>query len=84
VLFRVLGPLEVIVDRDVLAGLGRRRERCLLGLLLLEANRLVPMDRLVSLLWDDQPPPNARRTLHAHVARLRAGLAAHSPAPQLV
>src|SRR6266511_4159105 len=55
--------------------LGRRRgERCLLGLLLLEAGRVLPVDRLAALLWDDEPPDHARATLQTHVSRLRARL----------
>jgi DNA-binding SARP family transcriptional activator len=51
--------------------LGRRRERCLLGILLLEAGAVVTVDRLVDLLWDGVPPAGARASLHAHVSRLR-------------
>jgi DNA-binding SARP family transcriptional activator/tetratricopeptide (TPR) repeat protein len=71
--FRLLGEVEV--ERDgVVVDLGRRRERCLLGLLLLEANSAVPVDRLIDLLWDGAPPPAARASLHAHVSRLRRQL----------
>jgi hypothetical protein len=50
--FRLLGPFEARHDgRPVEVG-GRRQERCLLALLLLEAGRIVPIDRLVDLLWD--------------------------------
>jgi DNA-binding SARP family transcriptional activator len=72
--FLVLGPLEVHDgDRKIDLG-GRRRERCLLGLLLLEVGRVVSVDRLLALLWDDRPPPNARAMVHTHVSRLRARL----------
>ncbi|MBE8516829.1 tetratricopeptide repeat protein [Amycolatopsis sp. H6(2020)] len=71
--FRLLGAVEA--DRDgVPVDLGRRRERCLLGLLLLEAGRLVQVERLLDLLWDDDAPPTARASLHTHVSRLRAKL----------
>jgi tetratricopeptide (TPR) repeat protein/DNA-binding SARP family transcriptional activator len=53
----------------------RRRERCLLALLLLELNRVVPVDRLGELLWDGEPPERARRIVHGHVSRIRAFLA---------
>ncbi|MEN3309319.1 MAG: hypothetical protein V7603_5521 [Micromonosporaceae bacterium] len=45
-------------------------------MLLLESGRMVSVDRLVELLWDQDPPDGARRAVHAHVARLRAALAA--------
>jgi DNA-binding SARP family transcriptional activator len=57
--------------------LGRRQERCVLGILLLEAGRVVPTERLADLLWDGHPPATARRVLQTYVARLRARLGAH-------
>jgi DNA-binding SARP family transcriptional activator/tetratricopeptide (TPR) repeat protein len=70
--FELLGPLVVRVgDRPVDLG-ARRRERCLLGLLLLEPGRAIPVDRLIDLLWDDAAPADARATLISHVSRLRA------------
>ncbi|MCW6010651.1 tetratricopeptide repeat protein [Micromonospora sp. CPCC 205371] len=71
--FHVLGGVEVSLDGRRLP-IGRRRERCLLGLLLLEAGRAVAVDRLVDLLWDGEGPAYARRSLHSHVARLRTVL----------
>jgi len=74
--FRLLGPVEAYSQQRPVR-LGRRRERCLLGLLLMEAGNVLTMDRLVALLWNDDPPPAAPRSVHAHVARLRAGLSPH-------
>ncbi|WP_155357409.1 AfsR/SARP family transcriptional regulator [Acrocarpospora macrocephala] len=71
--FRVLGPVEV-GQGDTTITLARRAQRCLLGLLLLDAGRVVPVGRLLELLWDDDPPVNARGILHSHVARLRGTL----------
>jgi len=72
--FLLLGPMEAY-HNGVPVDLGRRRgERCLLGLLLLEAGRVLPVDRLAALLWDDEPPDHARATLQTHVSRLRARL----------
>ncbi|HEY9475480.1 MAG TPA: hypothetical protein VIS06_16735, partial [Mycobacteriales bacterium] len=51
--------------------LGRRQERCLVGLLLLECNRLVPLERLADLLWDGSPPDRARPAIQTYVSRLR-------------
>lgn len=80
--FAVLGRLAVGGAEPVTVG--RRRERCLLGILLLEAGTTVPVDRLVSLLWDDEPPATARASLHSHVARLRAALDGHDSGLRLV
>jgi DNA-binding SARP family transcriptional activator/tetratricopeptide (TPR) repeat protein len=72
--FRILGPVEAdIGGASALAGL-RRRERCLLGLLLLEAGRVVPTARLFDLLWDGAPPAAARSLLQTHVSHLRRRL----------
>lgn len=60
--------------------LGRRRERCLLALLLLETGEVVPAERLIDLLWDGTPPLSARTTLQAHVSRLRTVLDPHRDA----
>ncbi|GIG56716.1 SARP family transcriptional regulator [Longispora fulva] len=52
--------------------LGRRRERALLGVLLVHLNSAVPVARLVELLWDDGArPERARPALQVHVSRLR-------------
>ncbi|GIJ62239.1 AfsR/SARP family transcriptional regulator [Virgisporangium aurantiacum] len=71
--FRLLGPIEAwhLGHR---VPLGRRRERCLLGLLLLDAGRLVLVDRLVDQLWVADPPSNARAQLRVNVSRLRRRL----------
>jgi DNA-binding SARP family transcriptional activator/Tfp pilus assembly protein PilF len=72
--FRLLGPVEIDVAGQTVP-LPRRRERCLLGVLLLDMNRVVAMDRLAELLWDGDPPERARRAIHSHVSRLRVTLA---------
>jgi DNA-binding SARP family transcriptional activator len=49
--FLVLGPMAALrAGHGVDLG-SRRRERCLLGLLLLEPSRAISIDRLVDLLW---------------------------------
>lgn len=72
--FRILGPMEV-EHAGRLIGVSRRRERSLLGVLLLAAGTAVSGERLAELLWDDQPPDSARATLRTHLSRLRALLA---------
>ncbi len=71
--FRLLGNLELIAGgRSV--RLGRRQERCLLSILLLEANHPVPVERLIEITWDGRPPEGARATLRTYVSRLRMSL----------
>ena len=59
---------------DTRVELGRRQERLLLALLTLEPGRHLSIDRLVDLIWDDQPPASARGAIHTYVARLRTAL----------
>lgn len=73
---RVLGP--VTAEHD-----GRRiplrgsRERSVLGVLALAAGRRVAVDRLIELLWADEPPARARAAIHTYVSRVRYALAAY-------
>jgi DNA-binding SARP family transcriptional activator len=68
--FRILGPLEVVADGRPL-GLGRRKQRAVLAILLVHANRVVALDRLVAELWGEEPPPQAIASLQAYVSHLR-------------
>jgi DNA-binding SARP family transcriptional activator len=70
---RLLGRLEAEHETRVLTP-GRRQERCLLGILALEPDMPVPVDRLADLLWDDHPPATARATLQTYISRLRSAL----------
>jgi SARP family transcriptional regulator, regulator of embCAB operon len=54
--------------------IGRRQERCLLGILLTEAGNPVSVDRLADLLWDGHPPARARGVIQTYIGRLRAAL----------
>jgi DNA-binding SARP family transcriptional activator/ABC-type branched-subunit amino acid transport system substrate-binding protein len=60
----------VRLDGRVL-NLGGSRQRGVLVLLLLNANEVVPADRLIDELWGDDPPQDASAALQAHVSRLR-------------
>jgi DNA-binding SARP family transcriptional activator len=71
--FRILGPLEVRAGERVVP-LGGARRRAVLGLLLLEANRVVAIDRLVDGVWGDDPPASAHASLQNHLVRLRREL----------
>ncbi|HEV2810207.1 MAG TPA: winged helix-turn-helix domain-containing protein, partial [Acidimicrobiales bacterium] len=67
---RVLGPLEVVCGGEVLA-LGSPKQRALLAVLVMSANRVVAVDRLVEELWGDEAPARAMASLQAYVSRLR-------------
>ena len=73
--FRLLGPVEVTVRGSVIQ-LGPPRHRFVLAVLALEANRMVPLSRLVELSWPDSPPRSAVHAIQVAVSRLRSVLAA--------
>jgi DNA-binding SARP family transcriptional activator/tetratricopeptide (TPR) repeat protein len=72
--FQLLGPVRVIRDGKPV-GVGTRQQRFVLAVLALHPNQLVTVDRLIDLLWPDEPPPTARGIIHRHVSGLRAVLA---------
>ena len=85
--YRILGPLEV-ADGPRLLDLGGPKQRAVLAALLVEANRVVSLDRLIDELWEDEPPPRATASLQAYISNLRRELepdrAPRSPARVLV
>jgi DNA-binding SARP family transcriptional activator/class 3 adenylate cyclase/DNA polymerase III delta prime subunit len=72
--FRILGPLEVVDDKGAAVAVGGSRERAVLALLLLSANRVVSSERLAEDLWGDHPPDGAAHALRVHLSRLRKAL----------
>jgi YVTN family beta-propeller protein len=76
--FGILGPLEVSrAGRSVT--LGGPRQRAVLALLLLEANRVVSMDRLAEEVWAGHPPDGWVTTLQTYVFHLRRALEPDRP-----
>jgi DNA-binding SARP family transcriptional activator/DNA-binding CsgD family transcriptional regulator len=71
--FRILGPLEVLDDQHPVE-LGRPKQRALLAVLLVHANQVVALDRLIEELWGQQPPAQATASLQAYVSNLRRAL----------
>jgi DNA-binding SARP family transcriptional activator len=71
--FRILGPVELLLD-DRKVALGRAKERSLLGVLMLNHGKVVPVRTVTEALWDDNPPDHARNDLQTYVSRLRARL----------
>jgi DNA-binding SARP family transcriptional activator len=68
--FRILGPLDVLVDGRAV-GLGGRHQRAVLALLVVRANEVVSVDRLIDGIWDEAPPESAANVLQGHVSQLR-------------
>ena len=71
--FGILGPLEVSRSGRAVP-LGGPRQRAVLALLLLEANRVVSMDRLAEDLWAGHPPEGWVTTVQIYVSHLRQAL----------
>ncbi|HEY2059405.1 MAG TPA: BTAD domain-containing putative transcriptional regulator [Amycolatopsis sp.] len=73
--FSVLGPVRAFLDGRPVP-LGVRKQRFVLAVLLLEANKHVPADRLIDLIWPEGEAPNtARAVIHTQISRLRATFA---------
>jgi DNA-binding SARP family transcriptional activator/pimeloyl-ACP methyl ester carboxylesterase/plasmid stabilization system protein ParE len=68
--FRILGPLEVR-DGDRELRLRGRKQRALLALLLVNANRTLALERIVDDLWGEDVPKTAQKMVQIHVSQLR-------------
>jgi DNA-binding SARP family transcriptional activator len=68
--FNILGPLEGWAGETRLH-LGGQIQQRILGALLLESGRMLPVPRLVEAAWDDDPPATAAHQVRKAVADLR-------------
>src|SRR5579863_3564701 len=68
--FRLLGPLEVRAGEDW-KEIGAPKWRSLLAVLLIKAGQVVPVDVLISELWQDAAPDTAANLVSIYVLRLR-------------
>ncbi|MGF1430015.1 AfsR/SARP family transcriptional regulator [Kitasatospora sp. LaBMicrA B282] len=73
--FGVLGPLHARVDAQPLRLNGPRQAK-MLAALLLDANQVVPLPRLVEVMWDDEGPATAVRQVQDAISGLRRNLTA--------
>ncbi len=85
--FAVLGAFRVDRDGEAVP-LGPRLQRTLLAILVMEAGHVVPVDRLIDLLWGEEPPGAAIASLQAYISQLRRVLeperSARAPSQVLV
>jgi DNA-binding SARP family transcriptional activator len=81
--YRILGPLEVVHDGRSLP-VGGAKQRALLVVLLLHANEVVSVDRLIDDVWGEEPPDSAQNLVQTYVSRLRKVLEPASGASALV
>jgi DNA-binding SARP family transcriptional activator/class 3 adenylate cyclase/tetratricopeptide (TPR) repeat protein len=68
--FHILGPLEVERPGGVIS-IGARKQRAVLALLLINAGRVVSLDRLVDDVWGEDPPETAANALQVYISGLR-------------
>jgi YVTN family beta-propeller protein len=71
--FGILGPLEVLRSGRAVP-LGGPRQRAVLAVLLLQANRVVSVDRLVEDVWEGHAPEASVTSLQTYVFHLRRAL----------
>lgn len=68
--FCILGHLEVSANGRPVQ-LGGARERTVLAMLLLEADHVIPVERLIDAVWGDDPPATSRGQIQICISNLR-------------
>lgn len=71
---RLLGGVEVLGDAGESIDVGPAKCQALLAALALAPGSVVPVHRLVELVWGDHPPRTADKTLQSYATRLRKAL----------
>jgi len=69
-MLRLLGPVELVIDQRSL-DLGGPRQRVVLTMLGLNANRVVPVDQLIDAVWNSSPPSTAKGQIQICISALR-------------
>ncbi|WP_305784469.1 AfsR/SARP family transcriptional regulator [Symbioplanes lichenis] len=81
--FKILGPVEIRAGAARVPLAGPRQESVVVALVS-DRGRVVQVDRLVDLVWPEQPPATARRQIQDLVSRLRRTLAAAGAPADLI
>ncbi|TLK46934.1 BTAD domain-containing putative transcriptional regulator, partial [Glutamicibacter sp. V16R2B1] len=68
--YHLFGPIEVIREGGPVQ-FGGPKQRAGLAALLLNAGRVVSVDRLADAVWGDEHPPSMVSSLQAHISNLR-------------
>src|ERR1700748_475455 len=63
--FSVLGPVRAWRG-PVELKVGPNQQRAVLALLLVRANQLVPVEDIMELLWEENPPTSAVNVVHKY------------------
>lgn len=75
---QILGPIQTTICGSEI-GLGPPKQRAILALLALRAERHVPLEEVIAALWAGQSPTRAANLVHTYVARLRQVLEPDTP-----
>jgi SARP family transcriptional regulator, regulator of embCAB operon len=81
--FGVLGPLQMTVAGAPVT-LGTPKQRAVLAMLVMNRNRSVSTDSLMTAAWEEWPPAEARASLHSYVSNLRKLLSGAGADPKSV
>ncbi|MEZ5098391.1 MAG: BTAD domain-containing putative transcriptional regulator [Thermoleophilia bacterium] len=73
---RLFGGVDAVGDRGEPVAVGPAKCQAVLAVLALSPRSAVPVSRLVDLVWGEEPPRTAERTLQSYVTRLRKSLGA--------
>jgi DNA-binding SARP family transcriptional activator len=68
--FEILGRLRIVADGTAFEP-GTRKVETMLGILLIEADTIVPTTRLLGELWTGKQPKQPSASLYAYVSQLR-------------
>lgn len=77
----VLGPIQLTNDEGGLIDLAGPGLRSLLAALALAHGRVVPVETLLRVRWDDNPPATARTKIQAHMSALRQAMGSRARDP---
>lgn len=70
--YSVLGFLELNDGNGVEVPIRGKRLRALLSILVLHANRVVPLEQILDGIWPDDPPKSAIANVRTYVCQLRS------------
>ncbi|MFV1992128.1 MAG: winged helix-turn-helix domain-containing protein, partial [Acidimicrobiales bacterium] len=75
---RLFGGVSATTDDGTRVDVGPAKCQIVLAALALSPGSAVPVSHLVAMVWGEDPPRTADKTLQSYVTRLRKGLGAES------
>ena len=71
-----LGPVELARTDGTPVPVGGAKPKALLLALLQQRRRVLSLDQIIDLIWDESPPQSATASVHTYVSALRRGITA--------